>query len=362
MSKDYYKILDVDKSASSEDIKKAYRKMAHKYHPDKKGGDEAKFKELNEAYQVLSDDQKRAQYDRFGSADFNSGAGFGGAQGFGGGFGGFGDFGGGFQGNINVEDIFDMFGDVFGGSSGRQSQRKKGQDIKIELDISFRDSIRGAKKKINFKTSVACNECDGTGGAKGSKKNKCDECGGVGRIKKVSNSFFGQIARTEICTKCEGEGEYFDKKCHKCAGSGLQNGERSFEINIPGGIKDGETLLVRGGGAVAAKNGVNGDLYVQMSVEEDSRFERDGNNIIYTLRLPLSLAILGGEVTVPTLDGDKKISIKEGTQPGEIMVLKGLGVSGRQAGDQIITFDVKIPNKLDKKSKSVIEGIKNVLD
>lgn len=362
MSKDYYKILGVDKSASAEDIKKAYRKMAHKYHPDKKGGDEAKFKELNEAYQVLSDDSKRAQYDRFGS-DFSSG-GSGGGSGFSG-FGGFGGFGGdgGFQGNINVEDIFDMFGDVFGGSgSAKSSRQERGHDIQINIKISFKDSIRGFKKRVSFDSQVQCSECGGSGGAKGSKPVKCSECGGSGRIRKISNSFFGQIARTEICGKCEGEGEYFDKLCHLCTGNGLIRGEKSFDVSIPAGIKDGETLLIRGGGSAGPRKSNSGDLYLVVSVEDDKRFERDGNNIIFTAPVPLSVAILGGDIIVPTLDGDKTIHVKAGTQPGEIEVLKGMGVSGPRSGDQIVTFDIKIPKKISKNIKNIIESIKDEID
>lgn len=364
MVKDLYKILGVDKKASAEDIKKAYRKMAHQHHPDKKGGNEAKFKEVNEAYQVLSDPQKRQQYDQFGSADFNSGQGFGGfgsGQGFSG-FGGFGGGQGGFNANINVEDIFDMFGDVFGGGASRGSSRERGSDIQVEVNITFKESVRGVKKRLAFESNISCDDCRGSGGAKDSKIIKCDDCGGSGRVKKVSQSFFGQIARTETCQKCEGRGEYFDKQCKKCHGIGIVKGERSFDISIPGGINDGETLLVRGGGAVAGRGGTNGDLYVVVRADHDSRFEREGDNLVFTASVPLSIAILGGDIIVPTLDGDKKISIKAGTQSGETSVLSGYGVHGRRKGDQIVTFDVRIPRNLSKSARKIIEDIKDDID
>ena len=360
MSKDYYKVLGVDKKASAEELKKAYRKLAHQYHPDKKGGDEAKFKEVNEAYQVLSDPQKRQQYDQFGSS--YSGA-SGGQGGFG--FGGF-DFNqsgfGGFQQNVNIEDIFDMFGDVFDSSQSRGSRQGRGDDVELRFGISFHDSVRGTKTRVSYDGIRVCDDCGGTGGERGSKKISCNECGGSGKIKKTSASFFGNISRVEVCPKCRGAGDYYEKSCYACSGSGVRRGERAFDISIPAGIHDGEALVIRGGGSAGTFGGAPGDLYIRIEVKSDPRFEREGDHIIYYASAPLSVALLGGKLRVPTVDGEREIEVKQGAQPGDAVILKGFGVHGSRKGDQIVKIDISIPKKLSKEAKKQIEQLKHELD
>lgn len=355
--KNYYEILGVSKSASKDEIKKAFYKLAHKYHPDKKDGDEAKFKEVNEAYQTLSDDIKRKQYDTYGQT-FNGGAG----PQSGGPFGGF-DFsgfqnGGGF--NINVDDLGDMFGDFFGGfgGSGGRGRKPKGQDISIEILISFKESVFGADRKIQLTRVVLCNTCDGNGAKKGTALKTCSTCKGAGKVQDSRMSFFGGVL-VRTCDTCEGSGKVPEEKCTHCKGAGVERKKEDIEVAIPAGIEDGQTLKL-GGYGDAVKNGAPGDLYVYIRVEKDARFSRSGDNLVLKHAIKLSDAILGGTHTIESLDGKVELPIKEGTQSGTVVRIKDKGVPrgrSKERGDLLVTLEVKIPEKLSKKAKEYVEGL-----
>lgn len=367
MSKNYYSILGISKGASGDDIKKAYRKLAHQFHPDKQGGDEAKFKELNEAYQVLSDHQKRSQYDQFGSA-FNSNGGFGGTGG-GNPFGGF-DFSQGFGGfggqEFNMEDIFDLFGGGFGqragprqGGAGRGGKEvSKGEDIRISMTIDVHDMARGATKRIEFSKDIICEECTGTGVKRGSEPITCPECKGAGQVRESVRSIFGNFSRATVCDNCLGTGKVPKEKCHTCKGDGRHKGKKVFEFNIPAGIQDGETLIIKGAGQAGFRGGRSGDLYIVISVASDRTFTRLGNDLIYKLSVKLTDALLGAKIRVPTLDGDREIEISPGAQEGDEVRLKGMGVHGSRKGDQVVKIKVDIPKKLSGKARKLVEELR----
>lgn len=358
MSKDYYQILGVDKKAPKEEIKKAFRTLAHKYHPDKKTGDDAKFKEINEAYSVLSDDGKRAQYDQFGSG-FNQAGGQGG-QGFSGA--GFGDFDfsqftqGGQNGGFEF-DFGDLFGNAFGGP--RRKQAKRGRDISIDLELSFEESVFGVERTVLLNKVSKCDICDGTGAEKGSEMIKCSTCNGKGQIREVKRTFFGQFETTTTCETCLGTGKVPSMKCHACHGAGILKKESEIKVKIPAGIDNGEMMRLSGGGE-AISGGQTGDLYIKIYVKKHPIFKKEGQNLLMDLNVKLTDALLGGEETIKTLDGEIKVKIPEGVTHGETLRIKGKGVPYEKhyRGDILIKLHILIPKKLSKEAKKTIESLK----
>jgi len=355
--KDYYQILGLDKKASKEEIKKAFRKLAHKYHPDKKGGDEKRFKEASEAYQILSDDKKRAEYDTYGQAF--AGGGFGGAQGQG--FGGF-DFGGfhAQQGFDGAEfDLGDIFGDFFGGGHGH-GRARRGSDISVDIEISFEESIFGVERRLVITKSSNCDTCKGSGAKKDSPTKTCAKCNGAGKFHETRKSFFGTFATVRECDDCRGKGEIPEERCGVCKGVGVVRGESQIHIKIPAGIRDGEVVRLTGKGE-AIPGGTTGDLYIKIHVTAHKVFKRDGSNIIMNLDIKLSDALLGAEYTVPTLDGSIKLKIPGGATPGEVLRVKGKGVpteQEKQRGDLLIKLNIKFPAKISGKAKKKIEELR----
>jgi molecular chaperone DnaJ len=356
MSKDYYKILGVDKNASGDEIKKAFRKLAHEHHPDKQGGNDAKFKEANEAYSVLSDEKKRKQYDAFGSA---------GPGGFGGGQGGFNpnDFGfdfsgfnqGGF-GSGGVEfDLGDMFGDLFGG--GRQRQ-KRGSDISVDIELPFKESIFGVEKTIVINKTSVCSECHGNGAKKGSKMKACLSCGGKGKVTEVKRSIIGSFQTTRTCETCHGSGSIPEEKCGTCYGSGILKKNQEIKVKIPAGIEDGEMVRLTGAGE-AISGGISGDLYIKIHVKEHPIWHKEGTNLVTDLDVKLSDALLGATYPLETLDGHIDLKIPEGVSFGEILRIKGKGVpAARGRGDALVRVNIVMPRKLSKDTKKAIESLK----
>ncbi len=336
--KDYYDILEVKRDASASEIKKAYRKLALKHHPDKNQGDkdsEEKFKELTQAYEVLSDEEKRAAYDRYGHEGVSQGQGFGFNAGFG--------------------DIFnDVFGDIFGSRSTKRSRQKKGDDLRYELKVKFEEVVSGASKEIKFKRYEKCDSCEGTGAKKGSKPVICPVCKGTGEIRQHQGFF--TIART--CYKCHGEGEIIEDPCPVCYGTGRILKERKLEIKIPAGIDDGNRLRVSGEGAAGIYGGPAGDLYVDISVEQHRIFKRDNENIFITVPISFSQAAIGCEIEVPTVDGKTTLKIPAGTQSGSRFTLKGKGLrrlNSSLRGDEHINIIVETPVDLTSKQKKLLE-------
>ncbi|OGI95085.1 molecular chaperone DnaJ [Candidatus Nomurabacteria bacterium RIFCSPLOWO2_01_FULL_40_18] len=355
MAKDYYETLGVNKGASKDEIKKAFYKLAHKYHPDKKEGNEAKFKQVNEAYQVLSDDAKRSKYDQYGSAD---------AQGFGGsqsGFEGF-DFSGaqGF-GNGSTEFDFgnlnDIFSDFFGGGGGRREQRR-GRDISTEVQISFADSIFGTNRKILITKTSNCLTCHGSGAKAGFSMVSCKTCNGQGQIRESKRTIFGNIASTKVCEVCLGTGEVPKEICETCKGKGVLRREEEVSINIPTGIRDGEMIRMTGYGEAVSK-GTTGDLYIKINVAPHAVFKRDGNDLVMNLNLKLSDALLGTKYPIQTLDGEIEVTIPEGVGINETLRVRGKGVpTGKnKRGDLLIKLNIKLPSKISRKSRELIEQL-----
>lgn len=353
MAKDYYKILGLEKSASKEDIKKAFRKLAHKYHPDKKDGDEIKFKEANEAYQVLSDDKKRAGYDSYGRV-FEGGAGTsGGGFDFNQGFGGFSSQ------NFEGFDFGEMFKDFFAGGGQGGGYSRRGRDISINLEIGFKESIFGTERKVLITKTSRCETCAGKGGKPGTKPKTCPKCNGKGRVHETRKSFFGTFSSVNECSVCFGTGEIPSEKCHTCHGAGVLKKEEEITIKIPAGIETGEMIRLSGMGE-AVHGGVSGDLYAQIHVLSHPDWRREGNNLVMDLNIKLSDAILGGEYAINTLDEQIKIKIPEGTSFGEILRVRGKGVPAErgQRGDVLIKLNIKIPKHLSKKAKDAVENLR----
>lgn len=350
MAKDYYKILGVGKGASQDEIKRAFRKLAHQYHPDKPTGDEAKFKEANEAYQVLGDEKKRAQYDQFGSTAFENG----GAGGFGQGFGGF----GGFQGaNINMDDLGDIFGDLFGFGAGRRRGERRGGDIHVDTDLTFKESVFGKEVEFSLTKPSKCERCGGLGAEPGTKMKTCDDCQGSGVKVTAHRTMLGVMQQKTACPSCLGEGETPETRCSECSGTGLVSQKKTINVNIPAGVADGMTLRVRGQGE-AVKGGVGGDLFVSIHVKPDPDFERQGHTIISQIDIGFTQAALGDKIEVKTIDGLGELKIPAGTQSGTQFRLKGKGVPGRHGrGDQIIIANVVTPKKLSREQKKLLEKL-----
>lgn len=358
MSTDYYKVLGVEKSASKDEIKKAFHKLAHKYHPDKNKGDDSKFKEVNQAYQTLSDDRKRAQYDQFGA---DGPAGFGGYGGGNqGGFGGF-DFSGFQNGNVEFDmgDLGDIFGDFFGGGMGRRgSQARRGRDISTEIDISFEESVFGVKRNVLITKQSKCDVCKGNGAKVGAKMDTCKPCNGAGKIREMKRSILGTFQSVRECDTCMGLGKIPSEKCTECKGAGVLRAQSEITVNIPAGINNGEMIRMTGMGE-AVKAGQAGDLYIKVNVKSHKVFKRDGANLTMDLPLKLTDALLGTKYNLETLDGKLEVTIPEGVNHGELLRVRGKGVPhGSKRGDIIIRVQIKIPSKLSKKAKEAIEKLK----
>ena len=357
--RDYYEVLGVQKGCSDDELKKAYRNLAKKYHPDLNPNNpdaEAKFKEVNEAYEVLSDKDKRARYDQFGHAGVDPSS-SGGAGGYGGGFGGFGGFSGGSM-EFDVGDIFESF---FGGGTrsrgGNPNSPRRGADVDTSIRISFMEACKGAEKEVNISRMEKCTSCDGTGAEKGSKITTCDECGGTGKVKTPQRTPFGMIYSTRVCSKCGGRGKVIEHPCNACTGTGRVRKQRKLKINVPAGIDDGQTLRVGGNGDSGLNGGPNGDLNVTVSVAQDKLFNRRGFDVLCDIPITYANAVLGAEITVPTIDGKVKYNVPEGTQPGTVFRLKGKGIKklGRDArGDQYVTVKIEVPKNLSKKDKDLL--------
>lgn len=354
MSKrDYYEVLGVSKSASADEIKKAFRKLAVKYHPDKQGGDEAKFKEANEAYEVLSNTEKRQRYDQFGHA---------GVGGNGGGAGGnpFGGFGGAQSQNINFDfgdlGLGDIFGSFFGG--GQQKQRsRRGQDVAVDLTLSFEDAIFGVEEQIALNLEGTCKHCKGSGAEPGFSHKTCPTCKGAGQVNRVMNSIFGQIQQTVTCDTCHGSGKVPEKACAVCHGRGTERQREVVKLKVPAGIDDGATIRLTGRGE-AIQGGEKGDLYVNVRVKPHKKFTREGQLILSTEKIDMVTAALGGEIKVDTVDGELTMKIPAGTQSGTDFKLSGHGVPalrGESRGSHIVTIQVETPTKLSKVQKELLQ-------
>ncbi len=356
MSKDYYKTLGIEKNASKDEIKKAFHKKAHEYHPDKKGGNEAKFKEVNEAYQTLSDDQKRASYDQFGSEGPQMGGFGGGTSGFDG-F-DFGNFSGGFNQGGNFEfDLGDMFGGMFGG--GRSSRKPRGNDLQTSMTIDFKDSIFGVEKELKVTKPSTCNTCKGDGATPGTKLESCSTCNGAGVVRNIQRTILGSIATNQTCSKCNGSGKIPKDPCKTCHGTGVVRDTRTIKLAVPAGIQNGETLRLSGMGE-AVQGGPSGDLYVRISVTPHRTIQRKGTDLYSTLDIKLTDALLGAQYSIETLDGQAPIVIPAGAKIGSTVVIKEKGVpmSKSKRGNFIVQLNIKIPEKLSKESKQLIEELK----
>ncbi|HEY4526961.1 MAG TPA: molecular chaperone DnaJ [Candidatus Paceibacterota bacterium] len=354
--KDYYQILGLQKSASEADIKTAFRKLAQKYHPDKKGGDEQKFKELSEAYSVLSDKKKRAEYDTYGKT-FAGGAGPGASQGFGGfDFSNFQQAGFGQNGQSFEFDIGDIFGEFFGGG---QRGGRRGRDISIDIELPFKEAIFGTERRVLVAKLGVCDECAGSGAKPGTKMASCTSCNGRGEIRETRNTFFGAFTSARICPKCRGRGEVPETPCATCRGEGVLKREEELRIVIPTGVENGEMIRLPGQGE-AAPGAPAGDLYVKLHVKPDTRFAREGNNLEAKLSIKLTDALLGGEYRLPTLDGEETVSVPAGIVHGEVIRIRGKGVPhGRGTrGDLLIRIDIEFPKKLSKKARGLIDELR----
>ena len=359
-SKDYYSILGVSKDATADDLKKAYRKLAKQYHPDAQHTEEdkkkaeAKFKEINEAYSVLSDENKRAQYDRFGS-NFEQ-AGFGGS-----GFGGYSnayDFSG--FGGIDF-DLEDILGSVFGGGFGSSSKKSqgptRGADIRTNMSLKFEEAAFGVKKEISITRNEKCDSCNGSGAKPGSRIITCDKCGGRGKIQMTQNTIMGAFSTVKTCDKCNGTGKVIETPCEKCSGKGIVRKSRKIEINVPAGIDDGQAISLRGEGDAGKKGGPNGDLYVVMKVAPHKYFKRNGFDISANVRVPFTKMALGGDIKIPTLEGEMEFNILEGTTTGTKFRVKDQGIpilNGKGRGNLEFTVDVDVPKKLTDKQREIL--------
>ncbi len=349
--KDYYKTLGVEKNASQDEIKKAFRKLAHQHHPDK-GGDEKKFKEASEAYQVLSDEKKRSDYDTYGSA--------GPGQGFGGGQGGF-DYSG-FQGGFGGQgfdgvDLNDIFGDFFGG--GRREQARRGRDIAVDLEVTFSEAVFGVEHKVRITKTSACDTCHGSGAKPDTKMKECSHCKGKGRTQESVRTILGTFAQERECSICRGAGKVPKEKCATCKGAGVMRKEEEITIRVPAGIQNGEQVRLTGAGE-AIQGGKAGDLYVRIHVGTHKLFKREGYSLVMNLSVKLTDAILGAEYPVQTLDGEIKLKIPKGVSSGEVLRVrdKGVHIDTKRRGDLLIKLEVKTPAKLSRKDGKLVDELR----
>ena len=362
MKRDYYEVLGVSKTASPEEIKKAYRKVAMQYHPDRNPGDKAseeKFKEAAEAYEVLNDGDKKAQYDRFGHNAFGQGRGGGGYSG----------------GGMNMEDIFSQFGDIFGDdafgsffggggrkSSGSRSRGTRGSNLRVKLKMNFEEIAKGANKTIKVKKYIKCNTCEGSGAKDKNSVQTCSTCSGSGQVRRVQNTFLGQMQTVTTCPTCNGEGSTVTTKCGNCKGEGRVYGEETVTIDIPAGVQEGMQLSVSGKGNAGERGGSPGDLIVLIEEEAHAQLHRDGLNVAFDLHISFPDAVFGTQVEVPTIDGRAKIKVPPGTQSGKIFRLKGKGfpnVNSYEKGDQLIQVNIWTPQNISSEEKEALEKMHN---
>ncbi len=356
MSKDYYAILGVAKNASDQEIKKAYRRLAHEHHPDK-GGDQQKFKDINEAYQVLGDAQKRGAYDRFGSAAFEQG-GMGGG-GSAGGFGGF-DFRG-FEGAEDLGDLGDVLGQVFGFGGGGRERAARGKDIQVEMELTFREAAFGVERPLRLYKHGVCSRCKGDGAEPGSKIVNCSTCQGTGQVRQAQRTPFGTIQIATSCSTCHGRGKKSEKECHLCRGLGVERREEKVALQIPPGVNDGETLKVAGQGEAAPYGARAGDLYIRLRVKSDPTFDREGYDVLSSVEVPYSVLTLGGTVKVDTLDGATSLKISEHTPPGTVFTLRHQGIKRGHSGargDHRVEVTAHVPQKLTREQKKILEELR----
>ena len=353
--RDYYEVLGVSRGADAVEIKKAYRKLAIQYHPDKNPGNkeaEEKFKEAAEAYDVLSNEEKRRRYDQFGHAGLG-----GGAEGFGGG--------------MSKDDIFAHFGDIFGsfggfggfGGGGRRARRvNRGSNLRVKVKLTLEEIATGVEKKIKVKKYVACQHCQGTGAKEGSSYSTCSTCKGSGQVTRIQNTILGQMQTTSTCPTCEGEGKIINEKCTYCNGEGVELSEEVITLDIPAGVAEGMQLSLSGKGNAARRGGVNGDLIVLVEEQEHPQLVRDGNDLLYNVFVSFPEAVLGDSAEIPTLEGKVKVKVEPGTQPGKILRLRGKGlpdVNGYGKGDLLVKVNVWIPKSLSKEDKKIVEKLKD---
>jgi molecular chaperone DnaJ len=357
--RDYYEILEVARTATAEEIKKAYRKKALQYHPDKNPGDkvsEDNFKEAAEAYEILGDPEKRQRYDRFGHQGVGNGSGF-----------------GGFSGSMSMDDIFRHFGDIFGngfddpfggifGGGGRQRRSvNRGSNLRVKVKLNLSEIAHGVEKKIKVNKYIPCGTCHGTGAREGSSYSTCNTCKGSGHVSRVTSTFLGQMQTTTVCPQCGGEGKVITEKCNDCAGNGIVKGEEVISIKIPAGVGEGMQLTMGGKGNAAARGGIPGDLLIQIEETRHPLLERDGNNLHYEHFISFADAAIGTHIEVPTVDGQAKVKIEPGTQGGKVLRLKNKGlpsINGYEGkGDLLVTIQVWTPKTLSKEEKAILEKL-----
>lgn len=350
--RDYYEVLGVAKSATSDEIKKAYRKIANKYHPDKNPNNaeaEEKFKEAAEAYGVLSDADKRAKYDQFGHDGLDFGAGYGAS-------------------GPSMEDIFSQFGDIFGGGfggfgfgrGGGGTRVQQGDDLQVTLKLRLREIANGVQKKLKVKKNVTCTHCSGSGAEAGTGSETCPTCGGSGMQTRIQDSFLGRIQTQSVCSTCSGTGKVITNKCKYCAGSGVVKGEEIIEVQVPAGVSEGMQMTLQGKGHAGPNNGIAGNIFVNFIEESDPEFIRTGDDLLYNILIPLDVAILGGKIMVPTLDGKVNVTIEPGTSSGKILRLRNKGLPSPRyggKGDQLINIQIHIPSKLSEADKKIVSEI-----
>lgn len=365
MAQDYYSTLGISKTANADEIKKAYRKLAHKHHPDKGKGDPEKFKQVNEAYQVLSNIDKRSQYDQFGTTfdqAGRSGQGFGGFSGQAGGF-DFNNFAQGFGGfeSFGGDDAFDIFSGIFGGqTTSRRSRRERGIDLEMAMDLTFDEAVFGTEKTLNIEKKDKCQVCDGSGAKPDSKVVTCPKCHGAGQIQTHRRTILGQIASVSVCDECEGVGRVPERACSECRGSGVMRRSKKLEVKIPSGVDDGMRIRVNGEGEAGYKGSSPGDLYLSLNVSPHPEFKREGTDIYLEIPISYYQAALGTSIEVPTIDGRVKLKIPSGTQSGKVFRMRGKGVKNINSsshGDQFVTANVVTPAKLTKKEKELFKQL-----
>ena len=360
--RDYYEVLGVERTAPADEIKKAYRKLAIKFHPDKNPDDptaEDKFKEAAEAYSILSDENKKARYDQYGHAGVG-GPGGGGGAGYG-------------AGGFSMDDIFSQFGDIFGDSSpfgdmfgraggGGGRRVRKGSDLRIKLKLNLEEVANGVEKKIKVKRHVSCNTCGGNGAKNGTSLTNCGSCNGTGQVRKVVSTMLGQMVSTSTCPTCNGDGKIISERCDVCAGEGRLLQDDLITLNIPGGVAEGMQLSMSGKGNVPSRGGVAGDLLIVIEEEEDAQLKRDGNNVVFDMHLSFIDAALGTSTEIPTIDGKARINVEAGTQAGKILRLKGKGIkdlNGYGKGDQLVHINVWTPQQLSSDERETLEALRH---